>query len=117
MNIDLINEMDSNEIIEKTQHWISERGIDTAKPADQMLILIEEMGELSKAITTKNVKEQMDAIGDMFVVLVGLSMILGLDFTACTAYAYNQIKNRTGKLIDGVYYKDETLKEMGLLNE
>lgn len=33
-----------------------------------------------------------------------------LDFTDCVESAYNTIKNRHGKLIDGTYVKDEDLK-------
>lgn len=33
-----------------------------------------------------------------------------LDFVECVESAYNTIKNRKGKLIDGMYVKDEDLK-------
>ena len=42
--------------------------------------------------------------------LVETAYMYGLDFTECVESAYNTIKNRHGKLINGSYVKDEDLK-------
>jgi hypothetical protein len=48
-----------------------------------------------------------DAIGDVFVTIVILSQCSGLDFTECVRHAYNEIKDRKGKLVDGIFIKEE----------
>ena len=45
------------------------------------------------------------------MVLTILSMQLDLDIEECIATAYEEIKDRKGKMIDGVFVKEEDLKE------
>lgn len=42
--------------------------------------------------------------------LIETAYLYKLDFIECVESAYNTIKNRHGKLIDGMYVKDEDLK-------
>jgi len=51
----------------------------------QRLKLIEESGELASAVLKNNIKEQRDAIGDMFVVIVILASQLGIELSLETA--------------------------------
>ena len=51
--------------------------------------------------------EIIDAIGDMVVVLTNLAAIEGLQIEGCIDTAYNVIKKRTGKMINGTFVKDE----------
>jgi hypothetical protein len=37
-------------------------------------------------------------------------MQLGVDFNECLKMAYDEIKDRKGKMIDGVFVKEEDLK-------
>lgn len=93
-----------NKIIE----WANERGLLTADNANkQMLKLVEEVGELSSAILKNKSLEIADAIGDIQVVLIILSEQLGYDYDSCLEDAYNTIKNRKGKTINGIFIKDE----------
>jgi len=39
--------------------------------------------------------------------LIGYCLQRGLDFEKCLESAYNEIKGRTGKVVDGVFVKDE----------
>ena len=50
-----------------------------------------------------------DAIGDVLVVLINIAKRNGLDLRVCLHRAYNEIKDREGKLIDGIYIKEEQL--------
>lgn len=87
--------------------WADERGLLKAENAPkQMFKLMEEVGELAGAMAKNKPEEIADAIGDIQVVLIILSKQLGYDYNSCLNDAYNVIKNRTGKLINGVFVKD-----------
>jgi NTP pyrophosphatase (non-canonical NTP hydrolase) len=68
---------------------------------------MEEVGELAHEISRcqYNSKATEDAIGDIGVVLTILADMLGYDFTDCLELAYNEIKDRTGKTVDGSFIK------------
>jgi hypothetical protein len=71
----------------------------------QYVKLIEEAGELAGNIARgKNVG---DDIGDMVVVLINIARRNGLTLEDCVQTAWDDIKNRTGQVIDGVYVKEE----------
>ena len=87
--------------------WAEERGLLKAENAPrQMLKLIEEVGELAGAMAKNKQGDIVDAIGDIQVVLIILSKQLGYDYEQCLVDAYNVIKERKGKLINGVFVKD-----------
>ena len=91
----------------KILEWANERGILIPDNATkQMLKLTEEVGELAGAIAKGNETDQIDAIGDIQVVLIILSEQLGINYKEALESAYNVIKNRTGKTINGVFIKD-----------
>lgn len=50
-------------------------------------------------------------MGDIIVTLVILCKQLGVDPMECLEMAYNKIKDRQGKTINGQFYKAEDLKE------
>ena len=52
----------------------------------------------------------VDGIGDAFVVLVILSLQLDLDIANCVQTAYNEIKDRKGKMINGVFVKESDFR-------
>ena len=74
---------------------------------DQVLKLIQEVGELSDSIC----KEQspIDDIGDIMVVLINIIVRNNLSVTECLNHAYNDIKDRKGKMIDGIFVKEEDM--------
>ena len=72
----------------------------------QFIKLSEEVGDLANAILKNNEKEQIDALGDIQIVLIILAEQLGFDLDECLKSAYNEIKNRTGKTINGTFIKD-----------
>jgi NTP pyrophosphatase (non-canonical NTP hydrolase) len=91
----------------KVLEWAKERGILIPDNATkQMLKLTEEVGELAGAIAKNNKIDQIDAIGDIQVVLIILSEQLGIDYKEALESAYNVIKDRKGKTINGVFIKD-----------
>jgi len=89
------------------EKWAEEKGLLKEENAPkQMLKLSEEAGELAGAYLKNKHDEIVDAIGDIQVVLIILSKQLGLDYNQCLEGAYNVIKNRTGKLVNGSFIKD-----------
>lgn len=133
--------------------WAKDKGITNKDFADkQRLKLLEEVGELAKAILKNDVAEISDGIGDSFIVLTILaeqldckflldlnkedvfyeghttsellqSIIysefntdllifhtickrLNLDLTTCCNLAWNEIKDRKGKTVDGTFVKN-----------
>lgn len=73
----------------------------------QFIKLNEEVGELAKAILKEDEKEKIDALGDIFIVLVNLSKMCGYNLEDCINSAYNEIKNRKGKMENGTFKKEE----------
>jgi NTP pyrophosphatase (non-canonical NTP hydrolase) len=97
------------DLITKIKQWSIDRNLDKAQPAKQMLKLIEEVGELASGIAKDNRDVQIDSIGDIFVVLTILSQQLNLDIENCVESAYNEIKERKGKTVNGVFVKQSDL--------
>ena len=88
--------------------WASERGLLVkGNERNQLIKLMEEVGELSSAILKDNQPEVKDALGDIQVVLIILCYQLGYDLDECLEDAYNVIKNRTGKMDNGTFVKDK----------
>jgi NTP pyrophosphatase (non-canonical NTP hydrolase) len=50
--------------------------------------------------------EVKDGVGDMLVTIVLLAKMVELDTTDCLNAAYDVIKGRTGKMVDGQFVKD-----------
>lgn len=96
---------------ELIEHWAKKRGLHTADPAKQMLKAMEELGELAQGMAKNKPDQIADSIGDLYVVLTILSMQLGLNIGDCIAAAYDEIKDRKGKMVDGVFIKDADLQE------
>lgn len=75
-------------------------------PKTQYIKLIEEVGELGKGINHRNRHEIIDGIGDTLVVLINLCWFLEVDPTMCLEAAYDVIKDRKGKMVNGTFVKD-----------
>ena len=87
--------------------WASERGLyDGGDAKTQALKLVEEVGETCRAILKQNHKEAVDGIGDCVVVLTNLAELMNTNIETCIDIAYNEIKNRTGKMSNGTFKKD-----------
>lgn len=98
-----------HELTTKIKAWAVERNLHTADPNKQILKLGEEFGELCQGRAKDNPDQVKDSIGDMYVVLTILAMQLGTSIEKCAALAYEEIKDRKGKMINGVFVKEEDL--------
>jgi len=95
-------------IFDSIRNWAKVRGIyENGDARTQYIKLQEEAGELAKAMLKDDQAEFVDAIGDMVVVLTNLAEQRNVRIETCIASAYNQISNRTGKMINGTFVKDE----------
>ena len=104
--------------------WAGDKGIlEKATPLAQAGKTLEEVNELLFAITmidklninsitnesgvVFNSKEEIkDALGDILVTIIIGAELQGLKLEDCLESAYNVIKNRTGKMINGQFVKD-----------
>ena len=87
--------------------WATERGLyHGGDTKTQYCKLMEEAGELGRAILKEDNSEFVDAIGDMVVVLTNLAHLGGVSIEHCIESAYNEIKNRKGKMKNGTFVKN-----------
>jgi len=90
------------------RQWADERGIyRNGDTKTQFVKLMEEGGELGRAILKNDRDEFIDAIGDMMVVLTNLAALEGLKVEDCVVSAYDVIKSRHGKMVNGTFVKEE----------
>ena len=88
------------------RQWADERGIyRNGDTKTQYVKLLEESGELARAILKNNKPEFIDAIGDMVVVLTNLAALEGLKIEDCVTSAYDVIKSRQGSMVNGTFQK------------
>ncbi len=97
----------ASDLIVKVINWADKRAL--LKPENtkaQMLKVMEELGETASALNKGKQAEIIDGIGDTLVTLIILSAQLGYDPTACLQIAYDEIANRKGKMVNGVFIKE-----------
>lgn len=100
-----------NELMNKVEEWAKDKGLDQADPKAQFLKVAEEFGEIASAMARSNDELFKDSVGDVIVTLIILSMQKGTNVQECLELAYNEIKGRTGKMVDGVFVKSEDLED------
>lgn len=92
---------------ERIRDWAHDRNlIEGSTVQAQFVKLIEEIGELAEAIAKGKDEQFLDSIGDAFVVLTILAAQKGMDIEECIAFAWHEIKDRKGKMVDGVFIRD-----------
>lgn len=97
------------DLTEKIRTWAIVRGLDDADPHKQMLKLMEEVGEIAAALARGDMDAVKDGIGDANVVLTILAMQIDSSSEECTMIAWNEIKDRKGKMVNGVFVKESDL--------
>lgn len=103
-----------SDLIDKVNDWADKRSLKQADPKIQWMRITEEVGEIRDVLLkpTKFTEPQSalkDAIGDTLVTIIVLAHQLDLDVTECLGIAYEEIKNRKGKMINGTFVKEEDL--------
>ena len=88
--------------------WAEKRGLYKAgDPKTQTLKLMEEAGEICRAVLKKDEPEIIDGIGDCVVVLTNLAHLCDTSIEECIEIAYNEIKDRKGKMDNGTFKKND----------
>ena len=101
-------EVKEEDRFQKIRDWADERGLyDKGDTKTQFCKLMEEAGELGRAVLKDNQVEFVDAIGDMVVVLTNMAMLGGTSIETCIDAAYDEIKNRKGKMLNGTFVKND----------
>ncbi|MGE7020434.1 MazG-like family protein [Solibacillus cecembensis] len=98
-----------NELITNIEQWSINKGLDKAKSRKQFLKVTEEVGEVAAALARNDKDALRDGIGDVVVTLIILAQQNGMDLHECVNQAYDEIKGRTGKMVNGVFVKSEDL--------
>ena len=99
--------MEFRELENRVLIWAKEKGIlEKGNPMTQGLKTLEEVQELLVSLNVGDIDETVDAFGDILVTLIIGTHLLNLDLIGCGESAYNVIKGRKGKMIDGTFVKD-----------
>ena len=94
--------------IDNVVQWHRDRNlIDGSTDKDQVLKLMQELGELSDSVCKG--KDIKDDIGDMLVVMLNIATRNGVTLSECLARAWDDIKDRKGKMVDGIFVKEGDL--------
>ena len=93
-------------LVQLIEQWHEDRNlIDGSTDKDQVLKLAQELGELSDSVCKE--KDMRDDLGDMLVVMINIMKRNNISIEECLQKAYDDIKDRKGKMVDGIFVKEE----------
>ena len=96
-----------DELIKNVKLWADEKNLLKKENSHaQMLKVLEEVGETAGALLKKKEKEIIDGLGDSFVTLIILCYQLNLEPEDCLQAAWDEIKNRKGKTVNGTFIRE-----------
>lgn len=103
----------------KVLRWSYARGILEHSTAQmQFLKAVSEMGELADGLAKNRAEEISDAVGDVLVCLINMCAILEIDPVECLAGAWEEIKDRKGRMLPGgVFVKEGDSAIGGLIGD
>ncbi len=107
------------------EQWAKDKDLLYAENADkQFMKFIEEVFEFKTeydifwheverqgSISREMINFLLLEMGDIFVTLIVLCRQIGIEPTRCLDMAYEKIKGRSGKTVNGIFIKQEDLKE------
>lgn len=92
---------------DRVRQWAEDRNIlSGSEPLDQFGKLVEEVNELYEAIVADDEEGIADGIGDASVVLCIMAAQCRMRYSDCLEHAWGEIKDRRGKMVDGVFVKE-----------
>lgn len=104
--------MNFEELQEAVIQWAEDRNMISPKNTSRQYMKVsEELGEIAEGINKNNREQVEDSLGDILVTLIILAQDLNFDLLDCLNSAYNVIKDRKGKTINGVFVKESDLHE------
>lgn len=114
--------MEYKELEQKVIEWAEEKGISEkstpikqiGKTQEELLETYAALHDLAQCKSKMNeikrseaLAETEDGIGDMLVTIIILANMVGLDTVKCLNTAYNVIRDRQGKMVNGLFVKDK----------
>ena len=96
-------------LIKQVEQWSIDKGLDKGNSDRQALKFYEEAGEIGAALSRNRMDDLKDGIGDTIVTLIILAQQHGMTIEECLQYAYDEIKGRKGKTINGTFIKESDL--------
>lgn len=92
---------------EDIRQWAKDRNlIEGSDSFRQVTKLLEEAGEIAQGVAKGRVADIADGIGDAIVVLTILAAQNEIHIEDCIELAWEQIKDRKGRMVDGVFIKE-----------
>ena len=112
--------MTFDELEDTVVQWHRDRNlIEGSTDITQMRKLREEVGELEADISHNYMADQLpdrykvvdlrDELGDCLVVLINIACRNNFSLYEALEYSFSKIKERKGKMVDGVFVKEEDL--------
>ena len=100
-----------DDLIDKVKQWHHDRNLIEGSTDLQQFNgkLLEEVKELETNILLS--QPVADDIGDILVVLINIATRNNLSLSRCLQVAYDDIKDRKGKMVDGVFVKERTVSD------
>ena len=98
--------MNMSSLVKSVEVWAMNKGLDKSDPRAQYFKVVEKVGEIADGLLRNDKFEVIDAIGDSIVTLIILAKTIDSSAVECLGAAYDVIKDRTGKVVDGVFIKD-----------
>lgn len=105
--------MKYEELEKKVIQWADDRNIfENSNAIKQISKTQEELDETLDALKRleqgeESILEVADGIGDMLVTIILLAEMVELSPVDCLADAYDEIKDRKGKMVDGLFVKEK----------
>ena len=98
-----------DQLVKQVEQWSKDKNLDNGNPDRQALKFYEESGEIGAALSRNKLDDLKDGIGDTVVTLIILAQQHGMTLEECLQYAYDEIKGRKGKTINGTFIKESDL--------
>lgn len=103
-----------NELIKQVEEWSFNKELHNAEPSKQFIKVVEEVGEIARSLARQDDALLRDSIGDVVVTLIILAQQHNMTLEECLGFAYGEIKDRTGEMVNGVFVKSSDLKSEGV---
>lgn len=92
-------------LVRAIEQWHYDKNlVNGSTPSAQLIKLDEEFRELKASVA--NSADVRDDIGDMLVVMILIALQEGWSLEECVRKAWEDIKDRKGKMVDGIFVKN-----------
>ena len=98
-----------DQLVEQVQQWSIDKDLHKSNSDRQALKFYEEAGEVAAALSRGQMDALKDGIGDTVVTLIILAQQHDMTLQECLQYAYDEIKDRTGRTVNGTFIKESDL--------